>query len=154
LFVSVLSLGAMAQSAIVPAGGTANGSGGSATYTVGQIAVQRADNGDKYMIEGVQQPYEIQTVGIDDYPGITLQAVLYPNPTQHSVQLSISNYTIPSYGLTAQLFDGNGKLLQIFTISDFDTQMNLEQYPTATYQLRVLDGKRLLKTFKVVKVQR
>lgn len=153
LFISVLALLSMAQSDIVPAGGTATGAGGSATYTVGQIAVQRMENGDKYIIEGVQQPYEIQTVGIDDHPGISLEAIVYPNPTQHYVQLRISNYMIPDYGLKAQLYDANGRLLQIFTISDFETKMDLEQYPTASYQLRVYDDKQLLKTFKIVKTK-
>lgn len=153
LFISVLVLLSMAQSDIVPAGGTATGAGGSATYTVGQIAVQRMENGDKYIIEGVQQPYEIQTVGIDDHPGISLEAIVYPNPTQHYVQLRISNYMIPDYGLKAQLYDANGRLLQIFTISDFETKMDLEQYPTASYQLRVYDDKQLLKTFKIVKTK-
>lgn len=153
LFISVLALLSMAQSDIVPAGGTATGAGGSATYTVGQIAVQRMENGDKYIIEGVQQPYEIQTVGVDDHPGISLEAIVYPNPTQHYVQLRISNYMIPDYGLKAQLYDANGRLLQIFTISDFETKMDLEQYPTASYQLRVYDDKQLLKTFKIVKTK-
>lgn len=140
-----------AQNAIVPVGGTATGANGSATYTVGQIAVQKADNGSQYIIEGVQQPYEIQTVGIDDYPGITLDAVIYPNPTRNLVHLRISNYVIPDNGLNAQLYDASGRLLEIFTVSDLLTQFDLSKYPTATYQLRVLDGKRLLKTFKIVK---
>lgn len=153
LFISVLALLSVAQSDVVPAGGTASGAGGTATYTVGQIAVQRMESGGKYVIEGVQQPYEIQTVGVDNYPGISLEAIIYPNPTQHFVQLRISNYDIPDYGLTAQLYDANGRLLQIFTVSDFETKMDLEQYPTATYQLRVYDNKQLLKTFKVVKTK-
>lgn len=151
LFFSVLATAMFAQSAIVPVGGTASGSGGSATYTVGQIAVQRADNGSYYIIEGVQQPYEIQVVGINEYPGIALQAIVYPNPTQHFVQLRITNYEIPAEGLTAQLFDANGKFLHEYKVTSMETKMDLEMYPTATYQLRVLNGSKLLKTFKVVK---
>ena len=151
LFFSVLATAMFAQSAIVPVGGTASGSGGSATYTVGQIAVQRASNGSYFIIEGVQQPYEIQVVGINEYPGIALQAIVYPNPTQHFVQLRITNYEIPAEGLTAQLFDANGKFLHEYRITDMETKMDLEIYPTATYQLRVMNGSHLLKTFKVVK---
>ena len=151
LFFSVLATAMFAQSAIVPVGGTASGSGGSATYTVGQIAVQRASNGSYFIIEGVQQPYEIQVVGINEYPGIALQAIVYPNPTQHFVQLRITNYEIPVEGLTAQLFDANGKFLHEYRITDMETKMDLEIYPTATYQLRVMNGNHLLKTFKVVK---
>ena len=151
LFFSVLATAMFAQSAIVPVGGTASGSGGSATYTVGQIAVQRASNGSYFIIEGVQQPYEIQVVGINEYPGISLQAIVYPNPTQHFVQLRITNYEIPAEGLTAQLFDANGKFLHEYRITDMETKMDLEIYPTATYQLRVMNGSTLLKTFKVIK---
>ena len=64
------------QSAVVPAGGTATGPTGTVTYTVGQVADQQVSGGAKYVIEGVQQPYEIQIVGVNEYPGITLEAVL------------------------------------------------------------------------------
>lgn len=148
-----LAFSVMAQSDFVPVGGTATGSAGTVTYTVGQVAVQSAGNGDKSVLEGVQQPYEIQTVGVDEYPGITLQAIVYPNPTQHSVQLRISNYEIPDNGLKAQLYDANGKLLEIYTIYDLLTQFDLSRFPTATYQLRVMDGKRMMKTFRVVKMK-
>lgn len=150
-FTTLFAVGVFAQSAVVSAGGTASGSGGSATYTVGQIAIDRAEGNGKYIIEGVQQPYEIQIVGVNEYPGITLEAIVFPNPTQHSVQLRISNYIIPDYGLKAQLYDANGKLLRIFTISDLESKIDMEEYPTATYQLRVMDNARLLKTFKIVK---
>ena len=151
LFISVLAVSLSAQSDIVPAGGTATGAGGSATYTVGQIAVQRATDGTKYIIEGVQQPYEIQGVGVNNYPGINLQAIVYPNPTQHYVQLRVTNYEIPSYGLTAQLFDANGKFLEEYIVTGPETKMDLEKYPTASYQLRILNKDMLLKTFKIIK---
>ena len=140
-----------AQTDWVPAGGTANGSNGSVTYTVGQIAVQTAGDGDKSVLEGLQQPYEIQTIGVNEYPGITLQAVVFPNPTQHFVQLKISNYEMPEYGLIAQLYDANGRLLQNITITELETRLDLSNYAAAAYQLRVMDGKRLLKTFKIIK---
>ncbi len=151
LFFCAMTFVAFSQSAVVPAGGTATGAGGSATYTVGQIADQRVEAGGKFIIEGVQQPYEIQTVGINNYPGIQLEAVLYPNPTAHSVQLKISNFEIPSDGLKAQLFDKNGKLLRVFDVFDLLTRMDLSEYPSATYQLRIMDGSQLLKTFQIVK---
>ncbi len=143
----------MAQADIVPVGGTAAGSGGSMTYTVGQTAVQQADGNGRYIIEGVQQPYEIQTVGVNNYPGITLDATVFPNPTRQAVRLRIANYAIPDGGLTAQLYDANGQLLRLFTVSTLESEIDLEQYPSATYQLRVMDNKTLLKTFKIVKVK-
>lgn len=151
IFFCALAFVAFSQSAVVPAGGTATGAGGSATYTVGQIADQRVEAGGKFIIEGVQQPYEIQTVGINNYPGIQLEAVLYPNPTTQYVRLRISNFEIPDYGLAAQLYDLNGRLLQVFEVTDLETQMDLSPYASASYQLRVMDNDRMLKTFKIIK---
>lgn len=75
-----------AQSDIVPMGGTATGNGGTVTYTIGQIAVQSYGEGCIRIFEGAQQPYEIQTIGIDNYPSITLNAMVYPNPTTPNLQ--------------------------------------------------------------------
>lgn len=151
LLISALTIPVFSQSAVVPAGGTASGSGGSATYTVGQIADQRVESSGKYIIEGVQQPYEFLIVGVDNYPGIKLEAVLFPNPTPDFINLRISNFEIPDYGLTAELYDKNGRLLKVFTVSDLLTRMDLTIYPSATYQLRVMDEKRLLKAFQIIK---
>ena len=150
---SILFIGitALSQSDIVPLGGTATGSGGSATYTIGQPAIQRIQNGNTYIIEGVQQPYEIQTVGVDDFPQIVLNAVVYPNPTDNIVQLKLNGYEIPDGGLTARLYDGNGRLLQTVTVSDDLTAFGIGQYSSGSYLLDLLDGKRKLKTFKIIR---
>lgn len=144
---------ASAQSAIVPAGGDAQSNGGSVSYTIGQIAVQTTSNsnGSVSVAEGVQQPYEILTVGVDDYPQIALNAVVYPNPTENIAQLQINGFEIPVSGLRAILYDGNGKQLQVVTITEDLTSFQIGQYATGTYYLEVREGKHVLKTFKVVR---
>ena len=144
---------ASAQSAIVPAGGDAQSNGGSVSYTVGQIAVQTAtsSNSSVSVAEGVQQPYEILTVGVDDYPQIALNAVVYPNPTENIAQLQLNGFEIPAGGLSAILYDGNGKQLQSVIVSDDLTAFQIGQYATGTYYLELRDGKRVLKTFKIVR---
>lgn len=141
-----------AQSAIIPVGGDASSATGSVSYTVGQIAVQTEANSNGISVaEGVQQPYEIQTVGVDDYPQIVLNAVVYPNPTENLAQLKLNGFDLPAEGLQAHLFDGRGKLLQVITVTDDLTSFQIGQYATGTYYLEVRDGKRVLKTFKVVR---
>lgn len=144
---------ASAQSAIVPAGGDAQSNGGSVSYTVGQIAVQTAtsSNSSVSVAEGVQQPYEILTVGVDAYPQIALNAVVYPNPTENLAQLQLNGFEIPVSGLRAILYDGNGKQLQVVTITEDLTSFQIGQYATGTYYLEVREGKHVLKTFKVVR---
>ena len=142
-----------AQSAIVPVGGDAQGNGGSVSYTVGQLAVESAanSNGSISVVEGVQQPYEIMTVGVYDYSKIALNAVVYPNPTENIAQLQLNGFEIPAGGLRATLYDGNGKQLQSVTVTNDLTAFQIGQYATGTYYLEVRDGKRVLKTFKIVR---
>lgn len=153
LFISTLSLASFGQSAIVPIGGDAQSGSGSVSYTVGQVVTQTASNGSGSIsvAEGVQQPYEIQAVGVNHYPQITLNAVVFPNPTENLAQLMLNGFEIPTEGLQAHLFDSKGKLLQRIHVTNDLTTFQIGQYATGTYYLELRDGKRVLKTFKVVR---
>ena len=152
IMMAVMSLSA--QSAVVGVGGEASGSGGSVSYSVGQIAVQSNGEREFRISEGVQQPYEIQTIGIDNYPGITLNAVVYPNPTQGNLQLAIRNEGLgmrnEQWGV--KVFDTNGKFLFSKQIEGAITQLDLSPYAMGTYYIKVCNGKDVLKSFKVVKM--
>ncbi len=154
ILLAVMSLSA--QSAIVPLGGDAQGGGISVSYTIGQIAVQSYGEGSARIFEGVQQPYEIQTIGIDNYPGITLNAILYPNPTQGRVQLVINNEQLEMVNgqWIMKVFDADGKFLFSKQIDGETTQLDLSPYATGTYYINVCSGKDVMKTFKVVKMGR
>ncbi len=145
-----------AQSALVGTGGEANGSGGSVSYSVGQIAVQSNSEGSTSISEGVQQPYEIDVVGVDNYPDITLNAILYPNPTQGNLQLVMSNDQLQMVNgqWLINVFDTNGKYLFSKQINSETTQLDLSPYATGTYYIKVCKGKDVMKTFKVVKMGR
>ena len=153
VFLLSLAGATFAQSAIVPLGGDTQSNSGSVSYTVGQIAVESAanSNGSVTIAEGVQQPYEIMTVGVDEYPQIALNAVVYPNPTDNLAQLRLNGFEIPADGLRAILYDGNGKQLQSLMVTDDLTAFQIGQYATGTYYLELRDGKRVLKTFKIVR---
>ncbi len=153
IFIMLGVMTAFAQSAIVTVGGDAQSNGGSVSYTVGQVAVQTVanSNGSVSVAEGVQQPYEIMTVGVDDYPQIVLDAVVYPNPTDNVAQLRLNGFEIPADGLRAILYDGSGKRLQTLSVTGDLTPFQIGQYATGTYYLEVRDEKRILKTFKVVR---
>lgn len=152
-FMMVLAVAVNAQSVIVSVGGDVQNSNGSVSYTVGQIAVETAvsNEGSVSVAEGVQQPYEIQTVGVNNYPQIVLNAKVYPNPTENLAQLELNGFEIPDNGLKAYLYDGNGKLLQTLTITDDITSFQIGQYATGNYLLEVKSGNNSLKTFKIVR---
>lgn len=149
-------LTAQAQSAIVPTGGTASGNGGTVTYTVGQIATQTNSDGTTSISEGVQQPYEISVVGVDNYPNITLNAVLYPNPTQGNLQLVMNNgqFAMNNGKWQIKMFDTNGKYLLSKKIDSETTEFDISSYAPGTYYVNVYRETEMMKTFKVVKMSR
>lgn len=87
-------------------------------------------------------------VGVDEYPSITLNAVLFPNPTQGNVQLTIDNLQFEG---EVKIFDSNGKFLFSKKIEGENTALDLSRYAPATYYVNVYSGKKMLKSFKVVK---
>ena len=145
------TMGVTAQSAIVPAGGTASGNGGTVTYTAGQIAVQTNSDGTTSISEGVQQPFEISVVGVDERPDITLTANLYPNPTLSTCNLQCDSWQKLD---EVRIYDINGKYLFRKKIEGSLTEMDFSSYAPGTYFVNVFSGKEQVKSFKVVKMGR
>ena len=135
----------------MPLGGDATDGGFTVSYTVGQVAVQANSDGSTTIYEGVQQPYEIQIIGIDDYPGITLNAVVFPNPTIGNVQLTINDEQLEG---EVKVFDMNGKFLFVKKIEGESTEIPMSNLAAGTYFVNVCQGQQVLKTFKVIKLAR
>lgn len=139
----------MAQNATVASGGNATGSGGSSSYSVGQVVYTNAVGSTGSTNQGVQQSIEIFTLGTNDFPEITLTMSVYPNPTTASVNLSIANYN--SENISYQLFDLNGRSIQTNKIVEKETQISLDNLSNAIYLLTVSDNNKSLKTFRIIK---
>lgn len=139
----------MAQNATVASGGNATGSGGSSSYSVGQVVYTNAVGSTGSTNQGVQQPIEIFTLGTNDFPEITLTMSVYPNPTTAGINLSITNYN--SENISYQLFDLNGRSIQTNKIVEKETQISLDNLSNAIYLLTVSDNNKSLKTFKIIK---
>jgi hypothetical protein len=138
-----------AQEATVSAGGDATGTGGSSSYSVGQVVYTTNTGANGSMAQGVQQPYEISaTTGID-VKEINLDFTVYPNPTVNNLKLSVGK--LVSNNLSYQLLDNTGKLLQQEQITSNITTLNMEDLPKAIYFVRVMNAQALVKTFKIIK---
>ena len=88
LFCSSFNL--YAQNNTVASGGQANGSGGTSSYSVGQINYSSYTGSSGSVTQGVQQPYEISVVTSIKNIAIDLKAQIYPNPTTDKLILSIN----------------------------------------------------------------
>ncbi len=140
---------AFGQEAIPATGSEATGSGGTVSYTVGQVVYTTNTGTNASVAQGVQQPYEISTsVGIE-VTEINLELITYPNPTNNALTLNIGNYN--NEKLTYQLYDMQGKLLDSKQVVNNNTTIGIQNLPTSTYLLNVLGNNALIKTFRIIK---
>jgi hypothetical protein len=137
------------QSVIPAAGGNVTGSGGSVSYTIGQVTYHTyGTNGT--VAEGVQQPYEISVVtAVENTEGITLEYKVYPNPTRDLITLTIKPFDHDN--LRFRLYNLNGILLLDRKIESEETEISLESFSYAMYLLKVIKGNQEIKIFKIIK---
>jgi len=140
-----------AQESIPITGGEASGSGGSASYTVGQVVYKTnvGTNGNS-VVEGVQQPYEISVVtSIPEAKDINLFVSAYPNPTTNYLTVKVKNCKIAN--LQYQIFDINGKLSQTIKATGQETKIETSNLVEGNYFVKILDNKKAIKVFKIIK---
>jgi hypothetical protein len=138
-----------AQKGSIAAGGNASGAGGKVSYSIGQVAYTTVAGSGGSVSQGLQQPFEIVTLGTDNFPEITLSMLVYPNPTTNLVNLNVGNFNFEN--LQFYLIDITGKQLQSQKISEIETQIQMENLPQAVYFLNVLGNNKILKSFKIIK---
>ena len=135
---------------ITPVGGDGSYTGGSVSYTTGQVAYKAVSGDNGSLWQGVQQPYEISvTTAVEEAKEIKLNFLVYPNPVTSYLKLDIGDYD-PAH-LQYRLLDVNGKLLSTGPVYAREQQINMTVYPPAVYFLKLIDNKKDIKTFRIVK---
>jgi len=142
-----------AQEAVTATGGNASGSGGSSSYSVGQVVYTTNIGTTGSVAEGVQQPFEISVVsGIEDIKEINLLVSAYPNPATELLTLKIDvSSTLSIQSISYQFVDISGKLLESKKVTGNETSIVMSNLVPATYFLKVIEGNKEVKTFKIIK---
>ena len=153
LLVSIFSFSyVQAQKNTVASGGEGSGSGGTVSYSVGQIdyIVQGSSGGN--VNQGLQQPYELYTVGVAYVnEKINTELMVYPNPTTSDVILEMEQEHMEN--LNYFLFDAKGELLLSGKTIDTHTALPTSTFSSATYFLKVSNGTSVIKVFKIIKTK-
>jgi hypothetical protein len=122
------------------AGGSANISGNTYEYSIGEMAVVSTNTAGSITItHGVLQPMPNKADGISDIEFAKLNLNIYPNPASNEINIAITNSDISITGL--QLFDVTGKMI----INDANPKLKngiynlpIATYANGNYVLRVL----------------
>ena len=149
LFALLATIELQAQESPTASGGDATGSGGSSSYTVGQVVYTTNTGSNGSVAQGVQQPYEISiTTGVNETT-INLEMSVFPNPTTNYLQLKVDSEKLEN--LNFQLIDLQGKVITNKKVTATTSTINMEALPKAVYFLNVTRNNQTVKTFKVIK---
>lgn len=150
LLVSCLCLVSVhGQSTIPTTGGNATGSGGSVSYSVGQVTYRASEGTTGTVAQGVQQPYEISVVtAIENTEGIILEYKVFPNPAHEFIKLTIKPFDDGNF--MYRLHDLNGILLKEKIIESEEIEISLESFTPSMYFLQVIKDNQEVKVFKII----
>lgn len=129
-------------------GGEATGSSGSISFTVGQVVYQTYQGTNYSEAQGVQQPYEISIVDIEDgnMPG---SVSVFPNPTDGLLWLIYNNKNGEEFNY--QVTDITGKIIFGSSPANREVTINMNELPAGTYFLNICNMSNETKSFKIIK---
>ena len=138
-----------AQETIPTSGGEATGSGGTVSYSVGQLLSNMNIGSNGTVTQGVQQTIEFVDLSNPELIALTLSAVTYPNPTTDYIVLSLTDATLTDLSYT--MFDLQGRLVTKAKVEQEATQIAMKNLSIGVYILKVNRHNQELKTFKIIK---
>ncbi|MGB0402917.1 MAG: T9SS type A sorting domain-containing protein [Salibacteraceae bacterium] len=139
-----------AQNTILTSGGNASGSGGSSSYSLGQINYTSQENSENSVSAGVQQVYIIEIADAVNEENHRFNLNAYPNPTANTLWINadLNNDEKIVYAL----FDTNGKIIKKENLVQKETKIDMIDLPSATYYLKIIGtNQQEIKTFKILK---
>lgn len=150
VFSLLFTFSSAAQETTLTSGGNASGSGGSASYSIGQIFYTLNTGSGGSVAQGIQQPYEISVISSIANPDSNkLSLSVYPVPADNFVKLQVNDHE--TQNMNFHLVDLSGKVLINKKISTSVTKIPMNQLAKGIYFLRVSEGGINLKTFKIIK---
>lgn len=150
LLLSLGLIGLHAQTRFIATGGNALGSGGNASYSIGQVVYTTNKGTNGSVAQGLQQAFEISVVtGLNEAYGINLSVTVFPNPTTDYLILEVNDFDVSN--LYFQLYNINGKLIQSKKITCNKTSIVMSNLVPATYFVKLVQGYNEVKMFKIIK---
>lgn len=139
-----------AQEIIPATGGNAVGSGGTVSFTVGQVVWNIFQGSTGSFLQGVQQPFEISVVtAVQNTEYINLVCIAYPNPTSGQLKLRVESSVFND--IRFQLYSLKGLVLKDEKIISEETEIHMENLPSSVYFLRVFLNEMEVKVFRIIK---
>jgi hypothetical protein len=140
----------LAQESVNVGNANFSGENGTVSASIGQVFYSFAKGENGNVSEGVQQPYDITALFINnDDKATKLICSIYPNPTIDLVRVSIEYNDFSK--LNYSLFDLNGRLLEQGKIIYNQFDISLPSSNSSAFLLKIADDQNILKVFQIIK---
>lgn len=136
----------LAQERTVALGEEATGSDGSVSYTVGLPDYSNFSGSDGSITEGVQQPYEIFSVGMEEWD-LSWEMNVFPNPATSFITISMKEAVKASFTLT----DVQGRLVLEGELPEIENKIDIQALAMSSYYLNIHVNQELVRTYQIVK---
>lgn len=133
--------------AVVSGGAYHQGSAGSISWSLGEVATETLKAGDYIITQGFQQG-RLGLTSVKETPNLDVTISAYPNPTHDYINIEIiGEITNMHYAV----FDINGRAVKSGEIIESPTQVQFNEMGSAIYFIRIMQHGQELKTLRVVK---
>lgn len=141
-----------AQQNTISSGNQAVGTGGTVSYSIGQVFTEQIGNVTHNILPGVQQPYEISLITSNPvYENFILECSVFPNPTADLINVKVDAKNLDDWSYL--LFELSGKVLVQGVITSNIVAIPIVNQPVGTYFLKISFKTNLVKIFKIIKTQ-
>jgi len=145
-FFGVLDLGA--QEVISTQGDTYSNSIVNMAFTIGEVVVNTANNGDNTLTQGFHQTNWHFVSVVNHAP--KFEVSIFPNPSSDVINIKTNNYEKVSY----TLFNAQGKQVMQAKLANSRTTIEVKHFAPGNYTLVIQEANNLLnKTFKLLKIK-
>lgn len=137
-----------AQQVVSSNGDSQSAAGVEVSWTIGETIIETYVSDANTLTQGFHQTkLTITAVSELLFPGIEIK--VFPNPTQEFITIHFSEYV---EGSRLWLYDLRGKLLENKLISSADTEINMKNYASGQYILKLTNKSRQpIQTFQIIK---
>ena len=137
-----------AQQVVSSNGDSKSAAGIEVSWTLGEAVIETLISGSNTLTQGFHQT-KITITALSEilFPGLDIK--VFPNPTPEIITIQFSEYM---EGSRYWLYDLRGKLLENKLISSADTEINMKNYASGQYILKLTNKSRQpIQTFQIIK---
>jgi len=142
----VIGFSGFSQEIISTAGEHTESSGYQLSWTLGESIITSLTTNENILTQGFHQG-KLTIIPVSS-PLVQVQLKVYPNPTTKRIFIEQTSLQ----KLQFELYDSNSKMIKRNTLELRKNEINVETLPNGTYYLKVLDKKKLVHSYKVLKI--